>query len=220
MKIFFDLHKIKKSYIAGGQTYDILKGIDLSINEGGFVAIMGPSGSGKSTLLNIIGCLDIATSGTYVLNQKDISLLDKRELATIRNKFIGFIFQNFNLINSLSVLQNVLLPAFYKGDEDINKAMKLLKSVGLEEKANFKPNELSGGQKQRVAIARSLINDPDILLADEPTGALDSKTGKEIMDIIVDLNQKQKKTIIMVTHDKNVASLAHKIINLKDGLIV
>lgn len=219
-KVVLSLRDIVKSYKIRTDVYEILKGLDLEINEGDFVAIMGPSGSGKSTLLNIIGCLDSPTSGSYVINGKDVSRMTQRELAIIRNTHIGFIFQNFNLIPSLSVLDNVLLPSFYLGEEDVERAKELLSLMGLSERTTFKPNELSGGQKQRVAIARALMNNPSFLLADEPTGALDSTTGKEIMELIVDLNKKQNKTILMVTHDPSIAKLAHKIIRLQDGKII
>lgn len=214
------LKDIVKSYKIRTDTYEILKGLDLEIKEGEFVAIMGPSGSGKSTLLNIIGCLDSPTSGSYAIHEKNVSKMSASELAVIRNTHIGFIFQNFNLISSLSVLDNVLLPSFYKGNEDLSRAKELLALMGLSERLTFKPNELSGGQKQRVAIARSLVNNPSFLLADEPTGALDSTTGKEIMEIIVNLNKKENKTILMVTHDPSIAKLAHRIIRLKDGNII
>ena len=213
------LHNIVKSYQIRTDTYQILRGVDLTISRGDFVAIMGPSGSGKSTLLNIIGCLDSPTSGEYVLDGNTVSSLSPRELATIRNTYIGFIFQNFNLIPSLSVLDNVLLPSFYLGHEDRDRAIHLLSSMGLSERLSFKPNELSGGQKQRVAIARALMNNPAFLLADEPTGALDSKTGKEIMELILDLNKKEQKTILMVTHDPAIAKKAHRIIHLQDGRV-
>jgi putative ABC transport system ATP-binding protein len=214
------LKNIVKSYQIKSETYEILKGLDIEIKKGDFVAIMGPSGSGKSTLLNIIGCLDSPSSGSYTLEDKNVSGLSQRELAVIRNIYIGFIFQNFNLIPSLSVIDNVLLPSFYLGKEDHTRAEELLSSMGLSERLSFKPNELSGGQKQRVAIARALMNDPSFLLADEPTGALDSKTGKEIMELIVDLNKKEGKTILMVTHDPTIAERAHRIIRLQDGKIV
>lgn len=214
------LKNIIKSYQIKSETYEILKGLDIEIKKGDFVAIMGPSGSGKSTLLNIIGCLDSPTSGSYTLEDKNVSGLSQRELAVIRNTYIGFIFQNFNLIPSLSVIDNVLLPSFYLGKEDHKRVKELLSSMGLSERLSFKPNELSGGQKQRVAIARALMNNPSFLLADEPTGALDSKTGKEIMELIVDLNKKEGKTILMVTHDPIIAERAHRIIRLQDGKIV
>lgn len=214
------LKNIVKSYQIKSETYEILKGLDIEIKKGDFVAIMGPSGSGKSTLLNIIGCLDSPTSGSYTLEDKNVSGLSQRDLAVIRNTYIGFIFQNFNLIPSLTVLDNVLLPSFYLGKEDDVRAKELLSSMGLSERLSFKPNELSGGQKQRVAIARALMNNPSFLLADEPTGALDSKTGKEIMELIINLNKKEGKTILMVTHDPLIAEKAHRIIRLQDGKIV
>ncbi len=213
------LQNIVKSYQVRSDTYQILRGVRMEIERGEFVAIMGPSGSGKSTLLNIIGCLDSPTSGDYILDGNNVSALSLRELATIRNTYIGFIFQNFNLIPSLSVLDNVLLPSFYRGHEDHARGVDLLTAMGLSERLSFKPNELSGGQKQRVAIARALMNNPAFLLADEPTGALDSKTGKEIMELIVDLNIKEGKTILMVTHDPEIAKKAHRIIHLQDGRI-
>lgn len=218
--ILLALKEIVKSYQIKSETYQILKGLNIEIKRGDFVAIMGPSGSGKSTLLNIIGCLDSPTSGSYMLEGKNVSGLSERELAVIRNTYIGFIFQNFNLIPSLSVLDNVLLPSFYLGKEDYNRAKELLSSMGLSERLAFKPNELSGGQKQRVAIARALMNNPSFLLADEPTGALDSKTGKEIMELIVKLNKEEGKTILMVTHDPLIAAQANRIIRLQDGKIV
>lgn len=213
------LENIKKSYFIGTEEFPILKGIDLSIKVGEFVALMGPSGSGKSTLLNIIGALDKPTEGVYRIQDKLVSSLSSDQLAEIRNKYIGFIFQNFNLIPTLSSLENVSLPSFYSGSHDLNKAKSLLKMVGLEDQWKKKPNELSGGQRQRVAIARSLVNDPEFILADEPTGNLDSKTGKEIMDLILSLKKDYKKTILMVTHDPHLAELADRIIYLKDGRI-
>lgn len=215
-----ELTDIKKSYWIADTEYPILKGINAQIKKGEFVALMGPSGSGKSTLLNILGCLDTPTNGHYNLNSKEVSGLDNDQLAEIRNEFIGFIFQNFNLIGTLSAIDNVSLPTFYAGSESIKRATEVLDQVGLSDRKNNKPNELSGGQRQRVAIARALVNNPDLILADEPTGNLDSKTGLEIMKIIVSLNKKQKKTILMVTHDNNVAKMADRIIKLKDGLIV
>lgn len=213
------LENIKKSYFIGIEEFPILKGIDLSIKVGEFVALMGPSGSGKSTLLNIIGALDKPTEGVYRIQDKLVSSLSSDQLAEIRNKYIGFIFQNFNLIPTLSSLENVSLPSFYSGSQNLDKAKSLLKMVGLEDQWKKKPNELSGGQRQRVAIARSLVNDPEFILADEPTGNLDSKTGKEIMDLILSLKKDYKKTILMVTHDPHLADLADRIIYLKDGRI-
>jgi len=218
-KSLLSLSKVEKHYSIGNTIYPILRGIDIEINHGDFVAIMGPSGSGKSTLLNILGCLDTPDSGEYILEDQNVARLSGSQLAGIRNKYIGFIFQNFNLIPSLSALENVSLPGFYFGKEDLVRASELLDSVGLSDRKQNKPNELSGGQKQRVAIARALMNSPNLILADEPTGALDSHTGHEILDLIIELNQKQEKTILMVTHDLTIAKMAHKIIELHDGII-
>lgn len=198
-----------------------LKSISINIDQGEYVAFMGPSGSGKSTLMNIIGCLDTPTDGTYVLNGNDVSDLTENELAEIRNKEIGFVFQTFNLLPRASALENVALPLIYAGyssAEREEKALKALAGVGLEERAYHKPNELSGGQRQRVAIARALVNDPSIILADEPTGNLDSKTSYDIMDLFQDLHDKGN-TIIMVTHEEDIAEYSHRIIRLRDGLI-
>jgi len=212
---------IKKSYVMGSETIHALKSISISINKGEYVAFMGPSGSGKSTLMNIIGCLDTPTSGTYILNNNDVSDLTENELAEIRNKEIGFVFQTFNLLPRASSLENVALPLIYAGygkeDRD-EKALAALDGVGLKDRAYHKPNELSGGQRQRVAIARALVNDPSIILADEPTGNLDSKTSYSIMDLFAELHQKGN-TIIMVTHEEDIAEYAHRIIRLRDGLI-
>lgn len=213
------LENVKKSYFIKDTEFPVLKGIDFDIKKGEFVALMGPSGSGKSTLLNIIGALDKPTSGKYHIQDKLVSDLSSDQLADIRNRYIGFIFQNFNLIPTLSSLDNVALPSFYTEQENYDRAEELLSMVGLEDKFNNKPNELSGGQRQRVAIARSLINNPEFILADEPTGNLDSITGKEIMDLIVSLNKKYGKTILMVTHDPHLATLTHRVIYLKDGRI-
>ena len=199
-----------------------LRGLDIDIKEGEFVTILGKSGSGKSTSLNMVGCLDIPTKGTVYLDGQDISKLDESELARIRGKKIGFVFQTFNLIPSLNALENVMLPMLFQGvPEDVRKkrASELLNLVGLGSRMLHKQSELSGGERQRVAIARALINDPEIILADEPTGNLDSKTGMEIMDIFKNLH-KQKKTIVMITHDKYLASYAKRIVHLKDGRAV
>jgi putative ABC transport system ATP-binding protein len=213
------LAEIKKSYFIKENEFPILKGIDFSIKKGEFVSLMGPSGSGKSTLLNIIGALDKPTSGQYYIQNKLVSDLSSDQLADIRNRYIGFIFQNFNLIPTLSSLENVALPSFYTGQQNYDRAKELLNLVGLKGLFNNKPNELSGGQRQRVAIARALINDPEFILADEPTGNLDSTTGKEIMDLVLSLNKKYHKTILMVTHDPHLAQLTHRVIYLKDGRI-
>jgi putative ABC transport system ATP-binding protein len=213
--------EISKVYQMGTQTVRALQSVSMEINEGEYVAFMGPSGSGKSTLMNIIGCLDTPTDGTYVLNKHDVSDLTENELAEIRNKEIGFVFQTFNLLPRASALENVALPLIYAGygkSEREEIAMQTLESVGLGERADHRPNELSGGQRQRVAIARALVNKPSIILADEPTGNLDSKTSYEIMDLFHQLHQKGN-TIIMVTHEDDIAHYAHRIIRLRDGLV-
>ena len=205
----------------GTQTVNALQSITIHINRGEYVAFMGPSGSGKSTLMNIVGCLDTPTSGTYILNDHDVSHLSENELADIRNKEIGFVFQTFNLLPRATALENVALPLIYAGygkHERDEKAMATLDSVNLADRADHKPNELSGGQRQRVAIARALVNDPSIILADEPTGNLDSKTSYDIMDLFHKLHD-DGNTIIMVTHEDDIAHYAHRIIRLRDGLV-
>ena len=212
---------ITKVYRIGTIKVNALRGINLEIRRGEFVAVMGPSGSGKSTLMNIVGCLDTPTSGQYFLSGMDISKLSDNELANIRNKEVGFVFQTFNLLSRTNVYGNVELPMIYSKDRIINKKKKILdaiKSVGLTEWIRHRPNELSGGEKQRVAIARALVNQPSIILADEPTGNLDSVTGEEIMAIFQKLNS-QGKTIIIVTHELDIAMHTHKIIYLRDGII-
>ncbi|MCI6693982.1 MULTISPECIES: ABC transporter ATP-binding protein [unclassified Clostridium] len=214
---------IKKYYIGEPNELQILQGISLNIYEGEFVAIVGESGSGKSTLMNIIGALDKPTEGSYILDGIDVQNASEKEMNNIRNQKIGFVFQNFNLIGRNSALKNVELPMLYSGvnsKKRTERAMELLEKVGMADRYKHKPNELSGGQKQRVAIARSLANDPSIILADEPTGALDSETSRIVMDIFHDLNKTQKKTIILITHSKELAEECPRIITIKDGAIV
>jgi putative ABC transport system ATP-binding protein len=216
------LTDIVKNYITDTITTPVLHEISIDVAKGEFIAITGPSGSGKSTLLNLIGLLDTTTSGKYILNGQDVTKLTEDEQSYVRNREIGFVFQSFNLLKRISVLENVILPAIYKGNnvsERKEKAIALLTKVGLAEQINKKPNQLSGGQQQRVAIARALMNDPAIILADEPTGNLDTKSGNEIMAILKQLN-KQGNTIIMITHEKDIADQAQKIIHIKDGKVV
>jgi putative ABC transport system ATP-binding protein len=213
--------EIAKKYIMGSEVIMALKSVSININKGEYVSFMGPSGSGKSTLMNIIGCLDTPTKGTYILNNNDVSDLTENELAEIRNKEIGFVFQTFNLLPRASALENVALPLVYAGynsSEREERAMATLEGVGLGDRAHHKPNELSGGQRQRVAIARALVNNPSIILADEPTGNLDSKTSYSIMDLFAELHDKGN-TIIMVTHEEDIAEYSHRIVRLRDGLI-
>lgn len=220
MKII-ETSEIAKRYVMGSEIIQALKSVTISVNKGEYVAFMGPSGSGKSTLMNIIGCLDTPTTGKYILNNKDVSDMSENELAEIRNKEIGFVFQTFNLLPRMSSLDNVALPLIYAGlskADRTEKAMQSLKNVGLENRAGHKPNELSGGQRQRVAIARALVNDPSILLADEPTGNLDTKTSYEIMDLFDQLYSKGN-TIVMVTHEEDIAHYAHRVVRLRDGLV-
>ena len=210
-----------RHFTVGTQTVEALRGVSLDINKGEFVAIMGPSGSGKSTLMNIIGCLDSPTSGTYYLNNKNVSTLDDDALAMIRNHEIGFVFQNFHLLARNTALDNVMLPLKYAGidkSEQEEIAMEVIKSVDLESRAHHQHSELSGGQQQRVAIARALVNKPSILFADEPTGNLDSKTGDDVMNLFTNLH-KQGQTIILITHEIEVANQAERIISIKDGKI-
>ena len=212
---------LMRHFTVGTQTVEALRGVSLDINKGEFVAIMGPSGSGKSTLMNIIGCLDSPTSGTYFLNNKNVSSLDDDDLALIRNREIGFVFQNFHLLARNTALDNVMLPLKYAGIDKSEQeaiAMEVIKSVDLESRAHHQPSELSGGQQQRVAIARALVNRPSILFADEPTGNLDSKTGDDVMNLFTNLH-KQGQTIIVITHEIEVANQAERIISIKDGKI-
>jgi len=221
MHNLIQITEISKIYRMGSETIDALQSITLQIQKGEYIAFMGPSGSGKSTLMNIIGCLDRPTSGNYILNGQDVSNLNENELADIRNKEIGFVFQTFNLLPRSSSLDNVALPLVYAGigkSQRDKKAMTSLESMGLGDRALHKPNELSGGQQQRVAIARALVNDPAIILADEPTGNLDSKTSFGIMELFQELHQKGN-TIIVVTHENDIAHFAQRIIHINDGLI-
>lgn len=221
MKKIIETSEISKLYRMGQETVKALKSITIDIYKGEYVAFMGPSGSGKSTLMNIIGCLDTPTDGTYILNENNVSDLTESELAEIRNKEIGFVFQTFNLLPRASSLENVALPLIYAGyskSERDEMALDALTSVGLGDRAGHKPNELSGGQRQRVAIARALVNNPSIILADEPTGNLDTKTSYDIMDLFQNLHDKGN-TIIMVTHEDDIAHYAHRIIRLRDGLV-
>ena len=224
VKPLIEMKEIIKAYNIGLESeIEILHGIDLKIYEGEFVAIVGESGSGKSTLMNIIGVLDKQTEGEYYLDGIDIKNANEEEMNVIRNKKIGFVFQNFNLIGRTSALKNVELPMLYAGvpaEERTKRAKELLSKVGMASRANHMPNELSGGQKQRVAIARSLVNNPSIILADEPTGALDSETSAMVMDIFNDLNKNQGKTIILITHSKEIAEQCPRIVTIKDGEII
>jgi putative ABC transport system ATP-binding protein len=217
----FTLKNLKKYYKVGTVVVKALKGIDLTISKNEYVAIMGPSGSGKSTLMNIIGCLDTATEGDYILNGTNVSFLVDDQLAEIRNKEIGFVFQTFNLLPRYTALENVMLPLIYAGvgkDDRIKKGEETMKNVGLEDRMEHRPNELSGGQRQRVAVARALVNNPSIILADEPTGNLDSKTSVDIMNLFEDIYD-QGNTIIVVTHEEDIARHARRIVRLRDGLI-
>ena len=215
------LDAIYKSYFMGKQAIPVLKGVALDIMKNEYVALMGPSGSGKSTLMNILGCLDSPTSGTYILNNQDVSKMADNDLAAVRNKEIGFVFQQFNLLPRLTAAENVALPLVYAGisrKQRIEQAREVLNKVGLAERSHHKPNELSGGQCQRVAIARALVNQPSIILADEPTGNLDSKTSIEIMDIFGAI-QAAGNTVVLVTHEEDIANHAHRIVRLRDGVI-
>ena len=221
MNSIIHLEEIRKSYFMGKQELPVLKGVSLDIFKNEYVALMGPSGSGKSTLMNILGCLDTPSGGNYILNGTDVSKMVDNALAEVRNKEIGFVFQQFNLLPRLTALENVALPLVYAGMSKKlrnEKAMHVLDMVSLTDRSHHKPNELSGGQSQRVAIARALVNDPSIILADEPTGNLDSKTSYEIMDIFGDIHGRGN-TVILVTHEEDIANHARRVIRLKDGVI-
>ena len=219
--VLISLESIKKTYVLGEQIVDALRGVDLKISKGEYIALMGPSGSGKSTLMNIIGCLDTPSSGNYWLNGKEVSQMSDAHLSEVRNTEIGFVFQTFNLLNRLNAIDNVALPLVYAGvpqNERIERAKIVLEKVGLKDRMNHKPNELSGGQRQRVAVARALINNPSILLADEPTGNLDTKTSYEIMMLFDEIHQ-SGNTIVLVTHEEDIAKHAKHIVRMRDGEI-
>ncbi len=219
--MLIDIRDITKVYEMGQEQVHALSGINLGVERGEYLAIMGPSGSGKSTLMNLIGCLDTPTSGSYVLNGREVARMTDDELAAIRNQEIGFVFQTFNLLPRTNALQQVELPLVYSGlarKERRERAVKALEAVGLGDRMNHQPNEMSGGQRQRVAVARALINDPSILLADEPTGNLDSQTGAEIMALFEDLNRRGN-TIVLVTHEEDIAAHARRIVRLRDGKV-
>ncbi len=215
------LQDIRKSYLMGKQALPVLKGVSLDIFKNEYVALMGPSGSGKSTLMNILGCLDTPTAGLYVLNSQDVSRMTDDALADVRNIEIGFVFQQFNLLPRLTAVENVALPLVYAGvprKERLERAMAVLEKVSLADRSHHRPNELSGGQSQRVAIARALINNPSLILADEPTGNLDTKTSSEIMDIFTAI-QAAGNTVVLVTHEEDIANYAHRVVRLRDGVI-
>ncbi|HMW26756.1 MAG TPA: ABC transporter ATP-binding protein [Ferruginibacter sp.] len=221
MQSIIHLENIRKSYYLGKQELPVLKGISLDVYRNEYVALMGPSGSGKSTLMNILGCLDSPSGGRYMLNGKDVSRMPDNDLAEVRNKEIGFVFQQFNLLPRLTAAENVALPLVYAGigkKERQDRAIEVLKRVKLDDRSHHKPNELSGGQAQRVAIARALINNPSIILADEPTGNLDTKTSYEIMDILGKIHS-EGNTVILVTHEEDISHYAHRVIRLRDGMI-
>jgi putative ABC transport system ATP-binding protein len=214
------LEGVTKTYRLGKVEVQALRGVDLKVERGEFVAIMGASGSGKSTLMNILGCLDVPTTGRYLLDGTDVARLNDDQLATIRNKKIGFVFQSFNLIPRTTALQNVEMPLVYSGARDRRRrAVAALQSVGLADRAGHQPTELSGGQQQRAAVARALVTDPAILLADEPTGNLDSASSVEIMKLLATLNTEQGRTIVLITHENDIAGFARRVVHLKDGLI-
>ncbi len=217
------IEKLYKEYLTDAGTVPVLKNVDITVMPGEFVAIMGPSGSGKSTFMNILGCLDTATSGNYFLNSRDVNKMDRDELALLRNRVIGFVFQGFNLLPRANLADNVALPLIYRGTARVDRiahANQMLEKVGLGKYSQSRPNQISGGQQQRVAIARALVNQPKLLLADEPTGNLDTKTSKEIMALFSELNQREGITIVLITHEPDIAAYANRLIRLADGSIV
>lgn len=219
--MLISVRNLNKTYIMGAETVEALKDVSINIDKNEYVALMGPSGSGKSTLMNLLGCLDSPSRGEYWLNGTEVSTMDDGDLAEVRNKEIGFVFQTFNLLPRLSALENVALPLVYAGvskEARLAKARQVLEAVGLGDRVSHKPNELSGGQRQRVAIARALVNDPSIILADEPTGNLDTKTSYEIMELFKRIHQ-NGNTVILVTHENDIAQHAHRIVRLRDGLV-
>lgn len=222
MSYLVKLSNVTKVYQTGESEFHALKGIHFELQHGEMIAIVGASGSGKSTLMNILGFLDHCTTGSYLFSDVDVSRLDDESLADIRNRKVGFVFQSFYLLPRLNALQNVMLPLFYRGiphEEAENQSLFMLEKVGMRQLAKHKPNQLSGGQQQRVAIARALVGGPDIILADEPTGALDSKTGQDVMDLFIQLNRDEKRTIVIVTHDHEVSRQCQRVVSLKDGYI-
>ncbi len=223
MSFIIRLEAVTKTYHTGDIAVEALRGVDLQIEKGEFVAVMGASGSGKSTLMNIIGCLDTPSTGKYFLLSREVGALPRKELARIRNGYIGFVFQNFNLIGRATAIENVELPLYYRHKREVNntrlRARAALERMGLTDRLNHLPNQLSGGQQQRVAIARAIVNEPQLLLADEPTGALDSSTSREIMEILRQIN-KQDRTIVLVTHEEEIARYANRLIRMRDGVIV
>lgn len=221
MKEVISLQNVKKSYYLGKQELPVLKGIDLTVMNNEYISLMGPSGSGKSTLMNIIGCLDTLSEGTYILNGKDVSKMTDDELADVRNVEIGFVFQQFNLLPRLTAWENVALPLIYAGvnkKDREERARDILEKVGLADRAHHKPNELSGGQSQRVAIARALVNNPSMILADEPTGNLDTKTSEEIMELFAHIHE-QGNTVMLVTHEEDIANFTKRIVRIRDGVV-
>src|SRR5213082_1641198 len=219
--VVIDIENITKDYVMGEEIVRALRGVSLQIRRNEYLAVMGPSGSGKSTLMNMLGCLDTPTSGRYEFNRRNVAEMDDDELAAIRNREIGFVFQTFNLLARATSLRNVELPLIYAGmdpETRVERATQALTDVGLGDRIQHKPNELSGGQRQRVAIARALVNDPSIILADEPTGNLDSKTGKEIMALLERLHS-EGNTIVLVTHENDIAAYAHRVVHIKDGVV-